>query len=133
MHLTPEAIAATLAAVGRLAPGSELIMEYALPSGLRDARGSVFAEFALPAAAERGEPWPSFFTPDDLSTLLGQHRLEPVEQLRQAAMDFYRSCSDARGLRPDLAVFALHDAIRRARERYRQAPRAWASHVHLGI
>ncbi|MEO3795612.1 CHAT domain-containing protein [Nonomuraea sp. B10E15] len=51
----------------------------------------------------------------------------------EIAMDFYRSCSDARGLRPDRAAFALHDAVRRARKCYRQAPRAWASHVHLGI
>lgn len=51
----------------------------------------------------------------------------------EIAMDFYGSCSDAHGLWPDRAAFALHDAVRRARERYRQAPRAWASHIHLGI
>ncbi|WP_219511396.1 class I SAM-dependent methyltransferase [Nonomuraea ceibae] len=84
MYLTPEAIAATFAVVGHFAPGSELIMEYALPPGLRDERGSAYAEFAQPAAAERGEPWLSFFTPDELSALLKQHGLEAVEHVRQA-------------------------------------------------
>ncbi|MEV4116242.1 SAM-dependent methyltransferase [Nonomuraea sp. NPDC049695] len=84
MYLTPEAIAATFAVVGRFAPGSELVMEYALPPALRDERGSAYAGFALPAAAERGEPWLSFFTPDELSALLKQHGLEVVEHVRQA-------------------------------------------------
>ncbi|WP_228010337.1 class I SAM-dependent methyltransferase [Nonomuraea phyllanthi] len=84
MYLTPEAIAATLAAVGRLAPGSELIMEYGLPPDLRDERGRASGELILPAAAERGEPWLSLFAPDDLSALLKQHGLEAAEHVRQA-------------------------------------------------
>ncbi|MFC7111455.1 class I SAM-dependent methyltransferase [Nonomuraea rubra] len=59
MYLTEEAIAATLAVLGRLPRGSELVMEYALPPGLRDERGAEYASFALAAAADRGEPWPS--------------------------------------------------------------------------
>ncbi|MFF4776782.1 class I SAM-dependent methyltransferase [Microtetraspora fusca] len=84
MYLTAEAVAAALAAVGRFAPGTELIMEYALPPALRDERGAAYAEFALPAAAERGEPWLTFFTPDDLSALLERQGLETVEHVRQA-------------------------------------------------
>ncbi|WP_084259589.1 class I SAM-dependent methyltransferase [Microtetraspora malaysiensis] len=84
MYLTPEAIAATLAAVGGFAPGTELVMEYALPPALRDERSAAFAEFALPAAAERGEPWLTFFTPGDLSALLERQGLEAVEHVRQA-------------------------------------------------
>ncbi|MGW3350524.1 class I SAM-dependent methyltransferase [Nonomuraea rubra] len=84
MYLTEEAIAATLAVLGRLPRGSELVMEYALPPGLRDERGAEYASFALAAAADRGEPWLSFFTPDDLSALLKQHGLEVVEHVRQA-------------------------------------------------
>ncbi|MEV0825213.1 class I SAM-dependent methyltransferase [Nonomuraea rubra] len=83
MYLTEEAIAATLAVLGRLPRGSELVMEYALPPGLQDERGAEYASFAL-AAADRGEPWLSFFAPDDLSALLKQHGLEVVEHVRQA-------------------------------------------------
>ncbi|WP_214318253.1 class I SAM-dependent methyltransferase [Nonomuraea sediminis] len=84
MYLTREAITATFASVARFAPGSELVMEYALPPELRDEQGTAYAEFALPAAAERGEPWLSFFTPDDLSALLDRHGLKTAEHVRQA-------------------------------------------------
>ena len=83
MYLTAEAVAATLAAVGGLATGSELVMEYALPPRLRDAAGQAYAGFALPVAAERGEPWLSFFTPEELAALLDAHGLTVTEQVRQ--------------------------------------------------
>jgi methyltransferase (TIGR00027 family) len=62
-YLTRQAIAATLAAIGALAPATELIVEYALPPELRDARGRAYAEFALRVSEERGEPWLTFLTP----------------------------------------------------------------------
>jgi O-methyltransferase involved in polyketide biosynthesis len=83
MYFTPEAVAATLAAVGSLTAGSELIMEYALPEQLRDPTGQAYADFALPVAAERGEPWQSFFTPEQLSALLEANGLTVTEQVRQ--------------------------------------------------
>jgi methyltransferase (TIGR00027 family) len=83
MYLTAEAVAATLAAVGGLAAGSELVMEYALPPELRDETGQAYADFALPVAAERGEPWRSFFTPGQLSDLLAANGLTVAEQVRQ--------------------------------------------------
>ncbi|GGK65886.1 S-adenosyl-L-methionine-dependent methyltransferase [Planomonospora parontospora subsp. parontospora] len=84
MYLTRDAIEATLAAVGRFAPGTELVMEYALPPALRDERGGAYADFALPAAAERGEPWLSFFAPGDLSAALDRHGLATAGHVRQA-------------------------------------------------
>jgi methyltransferase (TIGR00027 family) len=83
MYLTGEAVAATLAAVGGLAAGSELVMEYALPPELRDETGQAYAGFALPVAAERGEPWLSFYTPEQLSALLAANGLAVAEQVRQ--------------------------------------------------
>jgi methyltransferase (TIGR00027 family) len=83
MYLTPEAVAATLAEVGGLAAGTELVMEYALPPELRDQAGAAYAEFALQVAAERGEPWLSFFTPERLSELLEGHSMKVTEQVRQ--------------------------------------------------
>jgi O-methyltransferase involved in polyketide biosynthesis len=76
-------VAATLAAVAGLAVGSELVMEYALPPELRDETGTAYAGFALAVAAERGEPWLSFFTPDQLAGLLEDHGLTVAEQVRQ--------------------------------------------------
>ncbi|GAA0419882.1 S-adenosyl-L-methionine-dependent methyltransferase [Acrocarpospora corrugata] len=83
MYLTGEAIAATLAEIGRLSPGSELIMEYALPPALRDDRGASYAGIAMAASAERGEPWLSFFTPEELSATLAVHGLKVAEHVRQ--------------------------------------------------
>jgi methyltransferase (TIGR00027 family) len=83
MYLTEGAVAATLAAVGGLAAGTELVMEYALPPGLRDERGAAYAGFALAVAAERGEPWHSFFTPERLAGLLEANGMTVAEQARQ--------------------------------------------------
>jgi methyltransferase (TIGR00027 family) len=83
MYLTDDAVAATLAAVGGLAAGTELVMEYALPPELRDDAGAAYAGFALPVAEERGEPWLSFFTPEQLSSLLEAQGMTAAEQVRQ--------------------------------------------------
>jgi methyltransferase (TIGR00027 family) len=83
MYLTADAVAATLAVVGGLAAGTELVMEYALPPGLRDETGAAYAGFALAVAAERGEPWRSFFTPEQLSGLLQASGMTVAEQVRQ--------------------------------------------------
>ena len=83
MYLTADAVAATLAAVGGLAAGTELVVEYALPPGLRDETGAAYAGFALAVAAERGEPWRSFFTPEQLSGLLEANGMAVAEQVRQ--------------------------------------------------
>ena len=58
-------------------------MEYALPPGLRDQTGTAYAEFALRVAEERGEPWLSCLTPEQLSALLEEHGLTVAEQVRQ--------------------------------------------------
>jgi O-methyltransferase involved in polyketide biosynthesis len=58
-------------------------MEYALPPELRDEAGAAYAGFALPVAEERGEPWLSFFTPGQLSSLLEDQGMTATEQVRQ--------------------------------------------------
>ncbi|MET9488020.1 SAM-dependent methyltransferase [Nocardia sp. NPDC006630] len=83
MYLTAPAITATLAILATFAPGTELIMEYALPPELRDEYGAAYAEFALPATAERGEPWLTFFTPATLTTILTGHGFTVAEHISQ--------------------------------------------------
>lgn len=70
MYLTGAAIEATLTTLGKLASGTELILEYALPPTLRDETGTVYADLVLPAAAEQGEPWLSCYAPDEMTSLL---------------------------------------------------------------
>lgn len=73
MYLTREAIAGTLAELGRFAPGTEIVTDSMLPAGLRDAAGQAYAEAVSAMAAERGEPWLSLFAPEELSALLEEH------------------------------------------------------------
>jgi methyltransferase (TIGR00027 family) len=69
MYLTAEAVAETLAAVARLAPGTELIADYLLPEGARDEAGALYGALVAQASAEQGEPWRSYFTPDQMADL----------------------------------------------------------------
>jgi methyltransferase (TIGR00027 family) len=82
MYLTSEAITTTLTAIADLAPTTELIMEYALPPAHHDERAAAFAHLAMTASAERGEPWLSFFTPEDLSATLIDHNMRVTEHIR---------------------------------------------------
>jgi len=51
----------------------------------------------------------------------------------EIAGDFYASyLPDGTRRPPATAAYALHEAIRRARDKYREYPLVWASHVHVG-
>jgi methyltransferase (TIGR00027 family) len=83
MYLTRAAIGRTLAAVGRLAGGTEIIADYMLPAGLRDAAGDTYASLVQPVAAEWGEPWLTFLAPGDMAGLLARHGFAVAEQAGQ--------------------------------------------------
>lgn len=83
MYLARPAIEQTLAAAGRLAPGTELITDYLLPAGLRDEDGDTYAELVAPVAAEWGEPWRTMLSPDDMAGLLARHGFAVAEQVGQ--------------------------------------------------
>jgi methyltransferase (TIGR00027 family) len=83
MYLTAEAIGATLASLSRLAPGSELVTDYMLTADLRDADGVAYADLVMPDSERRGEPWLSFFTPEQMSGLLTRHGFTGVRDVRQ--------------------------------------------------
>lgn len=86
MYLEESAIEATLAVTGGFAAGSEIIVDYMLPAGLRDAAGDSYAEQVGQALAERGEPWLSLFAPDEAAALLRRHGFGPVRDVRQRDM-----------------------------------------------
>ena len=80
MYLTPEAVGQTLAAIAGLAPGSEIVIDYMLPAHLRDAAGQAYVDAVMPVTAERGEPWLSFFAPEEMSALLDEYGFEVIAQ-----------------------------------------------------
>ena len=86
MYLERSAIEQTLTVAGGFAAGSEIVVDYMLPAGLRDEAGDYYAEQVAPASAERGEPWLSLFAPDDMAALLDRHGFGPVRDVRQRDM-----------------------------------------------
>lgn len=83
MYLTADALAGVLRTVGRFASGTELILDHMLPEPDRDALGQTYADLVAPFAAERGEPWLTLLSPDDLAARCADAGLEVVEQVRQ--------------------------------------------------
>jgi methyltransferase (TIGR00027 family) len=73
MYLSRDAVAGTMAALSRCAPGTELVAEYLVPDDLQDDLGRTYARLVAPAAAEWGEPWRTFLRPEDMSALLAGH------------------------------------------------------------
>ena len=112
MYLTPAAIAQTMAAVGGLAPGSELIADYQLPEQMRDEPGAVYGTLVAQASAERGEPWLSYFTPAQMTDLGREAGFAQVRNVRQRDTVPGELWARPDSLRPaDLAVL-FHGVIR---------------------
>ena len=86
MYLTREAIDAVLATIGTFAEGSEVVLTFAQPTEPDDHGGRFFAE----RAAAAGEPWLSYFEPDELEAILRSHGFSDVRFLtREDAMRQY--------------------------------------------
>src|SRR5271166_1621335 len=109
MYLTVPAIAATLAVLGRCAPGTELIVEYAVPDDLQDDRGREYARLVAAALAERGEPWLTFLPPAEMSALLGRHGFADVTHAGAREMVDAGLWERSDALQPS-RVFQLADA-----------------------
>jgi methyltransferase (TIGR00027 family) len=86
MYLDRDVIEQTLAVAGVFAAGTEIVVDYTLPAGWRDAAGDLYAEQVGQALAERGEPWLSLFAPEEMAALLGRHGFGPVRDVRQRDM-----------------------------------------------
>jgi O-methyltransferase involved in polyketide biosynthesis len=83
MYLTADAVAETMTAVAGCAPGSELIADYMLPPEARDEAGALYGRLVAQASAERGEPWRSCFTPDEIADLARESGLGAARSIRQ--------------------------------------------------
>jgi methyltransferase (TIGR00027 family) len=87
MYLTRDGIAATIGELGSLAPGSELLMDYMVPSDLRDDAARTYVELVGPVTAARGEPWLTFLSPQELSQLLADGGFHDVVHTGQGDLE----------------------------------------------
>ncbi|MVU81995.1 SAM-dependent methyltransferase [Nocardia sp. ET3-3] len=85
IYLTRPAIAATLNTLGRLAPGSELVLDYGEPLGPQTAEERAVAEERDRRLAAIGESWISRFTPEEIAAELKEAGLAVVEDLGPVA------------------------------------------------
>jgi methyltransferase (TIGR00027 family) len=83
MYLTHEAIGQVLATVGCLGAGTEIIADYMLPAALRDSGGAAYVDLVAGTTADRGEPWLSFFAPDELTDLARRYGVATVRHVYQ--------------------------------------------------
>jgi methyltransferase (TIGR00027 family) len=83
MYLSRDAIGHALDEVAALAPGSEIVLDYMLPAEMRDEQGQMYADGVAPVAAQRGEPWLSFFAPAEMGTLLAERGFTGVVSMGQ--------------------------------------------------
>lgn len=109
MYLTQPAISQLLEEISTCAPGTELITDYMLPPGLRDADGQSYADQVGPVAAQRGEPWLSCLAPDEMSALLKAHgfgRVEQVSQRDSVALELWDRSDTLRPIRLSMLAHA---------------------------
>ncbi|HEX6932272.1 MAG TPA: class I SAM-dependent methyltransferase [Streptosporangiaceae bacterium] len=100
VYLTAEAIGRTLAELGTLARGSQVVADYMLPAGLRDDAGATYVELVAPSSAERGEPWLTFLSPRQMSDLMVLHGFSPVRHAGQRDVGGPQTWNRTDALRP---------------------------------
>ena len=99
-YLPAETVTATLAAVGSLAAGGEIVFDYfEPPQRFRATEKPGFDSFAE-EAAKGGEPWKSFFEPADMAAILGARGFAPVEDADSETMAARYFAGRADGLAP---------------------------------
>ncbi len=99
-YLTAEAIGATLDAIGDLCVGSELAIEYLVPTQMRDAAGQALADFFIPRATALGEPWLTFLTPTEISGLLAARGMTVLDDVGRSNQIDAALWERSDGLRP---------------------------------
>jgi methyltransferase (TIGR00027 family) len=111
MYLTAEAVAETMTAVARLAPGTELIADYLLPEGARDEAGALYGALVAQASAEQGEPWRSCFTPDQMADLAVRAGFGAVRAVSQRDAITAELWQRADSLRPATLAVLFHGTV----------------------
>jgi methyltransferase (TIGR00027 family) len=122
MYLDRSAVEATVAVLGGFAPGSEVVVDYMLPAGMRDAAGQMYADLVGQAAAEWGEPWRSVFAPEAMAVLLARHGFGPVRDVAQREMIPAAAWDRSDSLQPAELSRIAHAAIPALRADARAGP-----------
>jgi methyltransferase (TIGR00027 family) len=78
-YLTPEAIRATLETITGAAPGSEVVVHYALDDAHRDDLGQAYLQTFGAIAAQAGEPLTTFWSPDEAEAFVSACGLKVVD------------------------------------------------------
>ncbi len=81
MYLTGSALARVAAELGTLAAGTQVVLDYMLVPSLRDEAGQSYAEAVGAAVAEDGEPWLSFYAPEDLTSMFARDGFTTVRHV----------------------------------------------------
>ncbi|TPK93484.1 MULTISPECIES: SAM-dependent methyltransferase [unclassified Mesorhizobium] len=79
-YLTRDAIFATLSYIAGI-PGSEVVFDYSEPAEDRDSAGQAALAFHTARVAAIGEPWISFFVPDELAKSILDLGFDEIEDL----------------------------------------------------
>ncbi|GAA3447978.1 S-adenosyl-L-methionine-dependent methyltransferase [Planomonospora venezuelensis] len=111
MYLTGQAVGRMLDVVAGFAPGSELVLDHLLPEELRDEAGRAYAEAVMAVAAQGGEPWVSFFGPEEMSSLLEEHAFEVIGHASQRDSVEAALWERSDALRPSGLVHLAHARI----------------------
>jgi methyltransferase (TIGR00027 family) len=100
MFLTPDAIFSTLRTVAALAPGTQIVFQYLLPTELVDEENRRILAAVMARAAALGEPLQSFFEPAQLAEQVRKLGFAEVSDLGpdEAQACYFAGRSD--GLRP---------------------------------
>lgn len=85
-YLTRDAVMATLKTVGALPPGSGVVFDYAIPRELMGEAERRAFEFLAERVARAGEPFRSFFVPEQLAADLRALGFSTIEDLDGAAL-----------------------------------------------
>ncbi|ETW94238.1 MAG: hypothetical protein ETSY1_35785 [Candidatus Entotheonella factor] len=83
-YLTEEAVLNTLKQVASLTSGTEIIMTYLVPEALLDQDSQRFLAINKSGAANRGEPWVSFFEPAVLTAQMRQLGFDQISHFSPA-------------------------------------------------
>jgi hypothetical protein len=84
-----------------------------LPEESRDQAGALYGSLVARASAERGEPWRSCFTPDDMAELAAQTGFSDVRAVRQRDMIPARLWQRTDALEPAELAVLFHGAVPR--------------------
>lgn len=100
MYLTKEAVTATLRQIAAFAPGSTFAMSFMLPIEMLDPDVRPGVERAAAGARAAGTPFLSFFTPDEMLTLVREAGFKQMQHVSAAALAERYFAGRSDGLRP---------------------------------